>query len=165
MRTGLQLGWYGQDRMTMEPSTYRRRLFNMHGLLNGSGRALDKASGVVTARPMRMLLSTLASRRHLMTGLLRSELGHSAENKPAFEEGDDRFVRYLVPQGGQDRSACILQDVEEEDRFVIAELDALVFSPFATDRARVTLMELLVEAEQDLHDLGNIRNDMRMSRA
>ena len=165
MGIGLLLGWHGQNPKPMEPSTYRRRLLNMHGLLEDSGRALDKASESISAWPMRMLLSTLANRRHLMSGLLCNELGPSARIAPASDRGDDRFLRYLLPQGPRDRSGRILQDVEEEDRFVIAELDALVFSPFATDRARVTLMELLVEAEQDLHDLGAIRSDMGLTRA
>lgn len=149
----------------MERSTYRRRLLNMYGLLNDSGRALDKASEAIAAWPMRMLLGTLASRRHLMSGLLRSELGPGVEMRPPVVVAEDRFMPYVHAAYGRDRTGRILVDVEEEDRFVISELDALVFSPYATDRSRVTLMELLVEAEQDLQDLGIMRNDLLSSRA
>lgn len=150
----------------MERSILRRRLRRMHGILLDSCKALDRASTLVSNKRLRDLLEMLASRRVIMLGLLREELGSSMLKIRPSEGADERFLS-LVQRNRSDVAVAsvIMGALEQEEKNMIADLDDLVFSPNLTDRNRAMLMEMLTAAEQDLEEMGFLRSSLLLARA
>lgn len=148
-------GRWKENPTTMKRWAIRRRLRQVYRLLTDSRAALEAASEAMRDRWMKDTLFVMACRRLIMMNLLDRELGaHMLKVKP-LPGASHHFDRFLAGAANGTRwpVADLVGACQQEESYLMDELEYLRLQPGISGATRQVLTELIVEARENVNDL------------